>query len=681
MNGIMNENGLRLGTCYYPEHWSKSLWKEDLMRMLSVGIETVRIAEFAWSKVERREGEFDYSFFDEFLDVAEDVGMQVIFSTPTATPPAWLTEKYPEVLNADKDGTLYKHGMRRQYNYNSPKYQELSARIVDKLASHYAKRPCIIGWQIDNELNCEKDVFYSESDTIAFRKFLAEKYSDIEALNDAWGTVFWNQTYNSFDEIYVPGKTFSGSINPHEELDYKRFVSHSARCFAKMQSDIIRKYIKEGDVITTNGLFGNLDNHTMTEESLDFMMYDAYPNYAYCLDAYDSTPGSMKDRKWSRKLAEMRSISPVFGVIEQQSGANGWTCRIESPTPRPGQITLWTMQSIAHGSDFVSYFRWRTCNVGTEIYWHGILDYSGRDNRRLKEVASVHEKLEKLGEIAGALYEARVAIVKDYDNVWDSEYDVWHGRVEEASTNGLFDALERSHTPFDYVYLREGTTLDALKKYDALFYPHATIISAERARLLEEYVKGGGKIVFGCRSGYKDMSGRCVLDKLPGLLQNLTGADVLEYSFIPPDDEVIEVEWNGRKFTAAVFVDELEAIGSGNVEAKFKGGSFDGCGAIVKNKFGDGVAYYYGSAFNEECASAFICELGIRSPYKDIIAADSCCEIAVRAKGDTKYMFVLNYSKDSAKINLKKSVVDMLHGGQIEGEVELKAYQALVYRI
>ena len=155
---------LSLGTCYYPEHWDKSFWRDDLRRMKENGIFTVRIAEFAWNKIEPAEGEFTYEFFDEFLDVAEEEQMKVIFGTPTATPPVWLTEKYPEVLNCRLDGTPFYHGMRRHYNYNSPIYQELSARIVKKVAKHYGKRPCIVGWQIDNELNCEVDEFYSESE-------------------------------------------------------------------------------------------------------------------------------------------------------------------------------------------------------------------------------------------------------------------------------------------------------------------------------------------------------------------------------------------------------------------------------------------------------------------------------------------------------------------------------------
>ena len=147
---LLNGEEISLGTCYYPEHWKEDLWEEDLPRMLANGIRTIRIAEFAWSKIEPREGEFDYSFFDRFLDLTDRMGMQVIFGTPTATPPAWLTTKYPEVLNARQDGVLYRHGARRHYNYNSPVYQELSRRIVEKAAAHYAGRKSVSGWQIDN---------------------------------------------------------------------------------------------------------------------------------------------------------------------------------------------------------------------------------------------------------------------------------------------------------------------------------------------------------------------------------------------------------------------------------------------------------------------------------------------------------------------------------------------------
>ena len=154
-----NWESYTLGVCYYPEHWPKAMWREDLRRMKEAGISTVRVAEFAWAIFEPREGEFRFDFFDEFLALCREEEIKVILGTPTATPPAWLTEKYPEVLNALRDGTLLRHGARRHYTYNSPVYRRLSTRIVEQIARHYGQHPAIVGWQIDNELNCETDEF------------------------------------------------------------------------------------------------------------------------------------------------------------------------------------------------------------------------------------------------------------------------------------------------------------------------------------------------------------------------------------------------------------------------------------------------------------------------------------------------------------------------------------------
>lgn len=686
MGKLLGGNSIDLGVCYYPEHWDRSLWAEDLDRMLAAGLKTVRIAEFAWNLIEPEEGVFTYGFFDDFLELAREKGMQVIFCTPTATPPAWLTDRYPEVLNADQEGHLIYHGSRRHYNYNSPVYQEFCRRIVEKSASHYGQHPAIVGWQLDNEFNCENSEFYSESDVDAFRTFLQGKYDTLEALNEAWGTVFWNQTYTDWHQVSVPRKTNTGSVNPHLQLDYYRFISDSVCRFAGQQAEIIRNYCKDTDFITTNGIFSNIDYQRLGRESLDVLMYDSYPNFAYCLDDYQEKD-PMKDRKWSRNLAEVRAVSPIFGIMEQQSGANGWNTRMEAPTPRPGQLTLWTFQSIAHGADFISYFRWRTCRFGTEMYWHGILDYSGRENRRLREVTEVSHKIKAIQEVAGALYSAKVGILKDYDNIWDCQTDRWHERVDRVSQKSLFTALQRAHVPFDYVYL-DGNVGKAgnlepeeLKKYDVLFYPHASILTEERMALLERYVAEGGKLVMGCRTGYKEKNGKCVADCLPGLAARLTGTDIPEYSFVAPDDGRVMAEWDGQRMEAAVFNDLLAPVGeNAEVLATYADSYYAGTPALIRNRFGKGEAYYFGGAFALDAAELFVQKLGIGEPYADIMEIPAGCELAVREKKGTKYLFVLNYEKEPAKVGLRKELLELLSGEICHGVQILEPYGIRIYK-
>ena len=677
---------LSLGVCYYPEHWDKSLWREDLRRMKAAGIGTVRIAEFAWSIFEPEEGVFSFDFFDSFLDLAESEGMKVIFGTPTATPPAWLTEKYPEVLNCRKDGVLFRHGMRRHYNYNSGTLHRLASRIVERLAEHYAKRPCIVGWQIDNELNCEIREFYSESDTLAFREYLKEKYGTLDALNEAWGTVFWNQTYSGWEQVYVPRATIYDMCNPHVVLDFTRFISESAIRFCKMQSDILRRYIKPGDFITTNGMFANLDNHKMADTCLDVYTYDSYPNFAYCMKEDPRHSRTLNDRKWSRNLTEVRSVCPHFGIMEQQSGANGWNARLDAPAPKPGQLMLWAMQSVMHGADFVSFFRWRTATKGTEMYWHGILDYDNRDNRKLAEVKAFHARTQAISEVAGAEFVAPFALVRDYDNIFDAQLDVWHGRVADSSETEIFVVSQLTHTPMDVVYLLEGIEARELLKYKVLIYPHAEILAEKACVVLEEYVRMGGCLIIGARTGQKDTNGQCVMMPMPGLLGGLTQTAVKEFTLVGPADDAVTADWNGAEIEAGVFNDILEPVGAdARVLASYHdngvGPYYTGAAAVIETKVGQGRVLHFGGTFTRDNVKAFLDYAGVLEPFADSVRAPEACEIALRRKGGQDYLFVLNYDSAAQEISLGRNMVDMDSGERVNGPVTLPPYGTKVYRV
>ena len=672
-------NEMTMGVAYYPEHWKKELWRDDLQRMHNAGITIIRIAEFAWNLVEPTENVFDFSFYDEYLDLCSEMGMKVIFCTPSATPPAWLTEKYPEVLNANHEGILYRHGGRRHYNYNSRVYRMFVSRIVEREAQHYAGHPAIIGWQIDNELNCEISEFYSEADSEAFSKWAKKKYKTLGALNEAWGTVFWNQTYTSWKEIHVPRLTNYQGSNPHMHLDYYRFISDSAREFCKMQADIIRKYRKEGDFITTNGKFWNLDNHAMMDESLDVFTYDCYPNFAQALDS--SRHANLRDRHWSKHLIEVRSINPHFGIMEQQSGAGGWATRMLQPNPRPGQLKLWAMQSVAHGADYISFFRWRTCTFGTEIYWYGILDHDNRDNRKIEEVKDFFRDFKKLDPVCGAEYEASFALLKDYDNEWDTNTDVWHKKVTTESEEEIFIASEVNHTPYDMLYWRQDITLDELQKYPVIFYVHPSLIDQERVDLLTSYVEQGGTLILGCRSGHKDMNGQCVMMPQPGLLQKLTGTDIHETTFPSPFEEPIYAFFGDEKMETPVFNDILEAIGDAKVLAAYANSYFAGNAALTENTYGKGRVLHLGSTFTRTNVKQILNYLGILEPYADILEVPEEVQVVVRVNEGKRYMFLLNYDDHAKDVILKKELRSLFKQTTLQGTVTLKPYETEVFEI
>ena len=669
-----------MGVCYYPEHWPEELWQSDLRRMKAVGITVIRIAEFAWSLTEPREGEFTYDYFQRFLDLCQREGMGVVFGTPTATPPAWLTRKYPEVLNTRQDGAAYQHGGRRHYNYNSPVYRRLCSRIVEKLAQAYGQHPAIVGWQIDNELNCETDEFYSRADGEAFRVYLRKKFGTLDRLNEALGATFWNQTYTEWSQLDVPRLTVSNARNPHVQLEYNRFISESARSFCHMQAEILRRYVKPGDFITTNGMFSRLDNHSMTRESLDVYTFDSYPNFAYGLDN-ESPDGDLRDRWAALRLIETRSVCPHFGIMEQQSGANGWISRLEAPAPRPGQMTLWAMQSVAHGADFISFFRWRTCPMGTEIYWHGILDYDNRDNRKLREVEDIHRKMKAIDPVCGADYVAAFALLKDYDNQWDTDPDHWHRRVATASQDGIFEAAARHHLPYDSVFIDQPDAAEKLAKYPVAVYPHPTLMDEKRAGLLRQYVENGGTLLIGCRSGYKDLTGKCVMMPQPGLLQPLTGSDVKDYTFTTFAEEESYALLDGQRIPAPVFNDVMDAVEGGQVAARYGASYYSGEAALVEKQLGRGRALHWGSVFTKDNTVPLLRYAGVKPLFEDIADAPELVELALREKEGCRYLFLLNYLPGEAAVTLKVPALSLYTGETLEGVITLPPYGTLVVQL
>jgi len=728
---------IKLGVCYYPEHWDEHLWNDDFRLMREMGFSVVRMAEFAWTIMEPEEGVFQFDLFDRALDAAHRHGLKVILGTPTATPPVWLTTQYPEVLNVSKEGILYHHGMRRHYNYNSEVYQQFCARIVRKIAEHFKDHPAVIGWQIDNELNCEINVFYSAADHAAFREWLRHRYGTLQALNQTWGTVFWNQTYTDWEQVHLTLPTPQNATNPHQALDEKRFISHSAITFVRLQADILREVVGSRHFITTNGMFGHLDNHRLTEEVLDFYSYDSYPLFAYLHP--DEGPEPFLDRMSSLSLSQVRSISPNFCVMEQQSGPGGWANSFVMPSPKPGQMRLWTYQSIAHGADMVLYFRWRTATFGTEIYWHGINDYHNQPNRRVQEARRVGQELERIAtRLAGSRCEASIAIVSDYDNEWDGELDKWYGPLAVRSIRAWFKALQREHVAVDRVMLTERTSLADLQRYRVLVYPHPAILTETTAYLLREFVEAGGILLFGARTGYKDEHGHCRMMPLPGYAAPLCGVTVEDFTAVLKDADAPFLRWQADeadrtgevgarpKANASEAGDEragsaadrslvdvggtaagaeamrpseesgnraeeaIRAIGFNDILrvesdrvqilAEYASDYYAGKPALTVHTLGLGQVYYYGAVFTEAVVRKLLPRFDLPKTAGDLVEAPAEVELVDRRHPVTgeSFVFVLNYTDHPARLRLLRPAVDLLSDRKLTGDVELEAYGVLV---
>lgn len=274
--------------------------------------------------------------------------------------------------------------------------------------------------------------------------------------------------------------------------------------------------------------------------------------------------------------------------------------------------------------------------------------------------------------MTGQLFRAPIAILIDYDNEWDGENDIWHGPLREKSMDGLFCALQKTHIPYDLVNLREDVTPEDLARYQVAFYPHSTIFTKRQKEVLEKAVEMGLTLLFGCRSGYKDETGRCYTMPMPGYVGELTGCQVEEYTYVSHFDTEVCIAWQDKQAGAREFHDVLE-VTDGQVEAVFSGRGchYDGKPAIVSKKTGKGCAYYVGTIFTEELARMIVetMELTKLSPAYGEIKLPETVELCRR--GDVT--FLLNYEETPARICLKERKIDLLTGEEVQGEAEIPA--------
>ena len=342
------------GVYYYPEHWDESQWERDFKKMHELGFEFTHFAEFAWAQLEPEEGRYDFAWLDRAVALAAKYDLKVIMCTSTATPPVWMSRKYPEILLKNEDGTILDHGARQHASFASPLYRELSYKMIEKLAQHYGNDSRIIGWQLDNEPAVQFD--YNLKAELAFRDFLRAKYNnDIQLLNNAWGTAFWSEAYSSFDEITLP-KRVQMFMNHHQILDYRRFAASQTNDFLNEQCLLIKKYAKN-QWVTTNYIPNYDEGHIGGSPSLDFQSYTRYMVYGdnEGIGRRGYRVGNPLRIAWANDF--FRPIQGTYGVMELQPGQVNWGSI--NPQPLPGAVRLWMWSVFAGGSDFICTYRYR----------------------------------------------------------------------------------------------------------------------------------------------------------------------------------------------------------------------------------------------------------------------------------------------------------------------------------
>lgn len=622
-----------LGVDYYPEQWDSALMEADMDRILELGCNVIRIGEFAWHRMEPEEGRFDFSFFDGVIAMAKEKGLQVIFGTPTATPPAWLIHKHPDILSQFPDGSSRAFGGRHVSCYSSQPYREYCARIITQLAEHYKDEKAIVAWQIDNELGHEgSDQCWCPRCRAKFQHFLNEKFKgDIHALNETYGTAFWSQEYNSFAEIPLPAPTIT-THNPALRLDWERFCSWNIQDFAAFQAQLLHKIIP-GAVVMHDFPGGGLGKHvdySAVAQELDQVAYNNYP-------VWGGQKEPLSPSEIAFGLDYIRGLKGKnFWITEAIMGAQGHD--ITGFLPRPNQAKLWSWQGMAHGCEGLMYFRYRGATKGAEQFCYGILDADNVPRRRFFEVQNFFREVRPYEQALSAPVHSDVAILYDFDALASF-------RIQQQSI--LLDCeteMKRLHSAL----FRTGQSVDIIpasrdfSHYKLVLVPNLIITDPHVAARLKAYVAGGGVAVVTYRTAVKDRDNNLVFGKtIPVDLGDLLGLYVEETESVQEYD-CIPLAGEKGSGTAGIFRDMVVPQGA-QVLWHYDDPFYRSYAAITRNAYGQGAAYYLGTTPNQAILDQVLCQ-AMEEVGLERLDLPEGVELAVRGEGDSRVRILLNHN-------------------------------------
>jgi beta-galactosidase len=594
------KSSLEFGVDWYPEQWEPAIWQEDANRMASYGFACARIMEFAWSIVEPEPGSFDFSLFDKALEVLSRAGLKTIIGTPTATPPSWMIDQ--PVFRLSPTGLAHDFGARRNLCYNAPAYRLAARRITQALAEHYGSDPQVIGFQVDNEVGHEgSDRCACSHCQTAWHTWLAKRYADTAALNEAWGAVFWGASYTRFEQVPVPRLQPATGHNPGLLLDYDRFCSDAAVDFVQEQTGILRMKASKDQWITTNLFPPPLSNAIDMEEltrGMDFASWDNYPIWG---DQDQALPWQFTALAHAY-VRGLRGGAP-FTVMEEMSGIQGHVCLGQLPPEK--QVALWAVQAVARGSNRIVFFRWRTAPYGQEQLCYGLLDADGTETERLRVLATMMSRArQELAGIASIPTKSPVCLAYSKDDA----------RIlrEQYLSKGLFlkpapfaqAGYDMEMAKWYAPYVTLGVNADAIPveclepgDYRLIALPLYQMADPDLVERLSAWVQAGGTLVLGYRAGARDLRNHGIREPLPGIFRDLAGIHVPRFESLNNTKVGIRIGMLSAK--GCVWADIIETetasvVASWSDRKKF----YRGMPAVTVNDFGAGKVWYIGTSLD-----------------------------------------------------------------------------------
>ncbi|PWI12776.1 beta-galactosidase [Streptomyces sp. Act143] len=581
-------DGLAFGGDYNPEQWDEPVWKEDdtLMRRARVNLATMGV--FSWALLEPDEGRYDFAWLDAHIDRLHANGVAVDLATPTASPPPWFTLAHPDALPVTPDSTRLTHGSRDTYCLAAPAYRSAARRIASALAERYGEHPAVALWHVHNEYGT---LCYCDHTAAAFRAWLRARHGSLDALNEAWGTVFWSQRYTSWEQL-LPPRVTQWHKNPGQALDFRRFWSDEIIAAYREQRDAIRAHSDRP--VTTNLMlpaYQNVDLWALARE-LDVVTSDQYP----------SAPGPDAAADVAFHADRARSLGGGRPWLLMEQGTNTVYDRDRVLAKEPGDVLRHTLGHIARGSEGALFFQWRQSRAGAETWHSAMVPHAGPDSRIFREVAHVGEAVARLGELAGSTVTASVAVLHEADAWWalgvdglpsaDLDYHAALGRAHRA----LWDAgvtVDFAHPEHD------------LSRFALVIAPALFLLSDGAAENLRRYVAGGGTLLVQHASGYVDDRMHARLGGYPAApLREALGVRVEEYRPLRRDERIALSDGSH----GTVWSESLRAEGADTLAA-YAEGMLAGAPALTRHRFGTGTGWYLSTRLDDAGYAALVARL------------------------------------------------------------------------
>ena len=633
------------GGDYNPDQWldRPDILQEDIRLMKLAGCNLMSVGIFAWSALEPEDGCFTLDWLNEVLDRLHGAGISVFLATPSGARPAWMSQRYPEVLRVRPDGMRNLHGGRHNHCFTSPTYRKFVQRINRALAERFGKHPAVVGWHISNEYSGECHCELCQS---AFRKFLKARYGTLDALNHAWWTGFWSKTFTDWDQLHSPSPIGEESIHGLN-LAWKRFVTHQTVDFIRAEAEPLRA-LTPNLPVTTNlmEMFGGLNYYEMAS-AIDFASFDSYPKWGHG-DPEQTALGAAFNYDWMRSLKQR-----PFALMESTPSQVNWheVCKLK----KPGMHMLSSLQAIAHGADTAQYFQWRKSRGAAEKFHGAVVDHAGHEHTRtFRDVQAVGALLPKLKEVLGAMPDAKAALIFDAENRWALEdcqgprRDMRH----DGTVLSHYRGLKRQGIDVDII----DETCD-FDHYRLIAAPMLYMLRPGVAQRLEAFVREGGTLVCTCPTGRADEDDLCFLGGFPGPLRKVLGIWAEETDALYDDERNGMRTTDGRVYTCNTLCDLIHAEGA-EILATYTDDFYAGMLCVTVNHYGAGKAYYIATCPDADYLDRFY---GDVVPGAGITPEVRNLPMGVQATRRGDIAFILNFSGTAAEVALPQGF-DLLTG-------------------